>query len=64
MTIFFHEFSPDKTYLRTDPGQLHKLDKLDFSMSWHSDKLKLKIAKDLKNEGFSISGIAILIYFN
>ena len=39
----FHE----KSHPRTAP-RVHKLNKLDFSMSCHSDKLKLDIAKDLK----------------
>ena len=42
------------------PGRLHKLDKLDFSMSCHSHKLKLEIAKHLKTSTLKMMILAFL----
>ena len=47
----FRNCSIDKFLINvtlSDPGQVYKLKKLDFLMSWHAVKLKPEIAKDLK----------------
>ena len=40
--------NPSNNVTKTDPGRLHKLDKLDYSMPWHLVNSKLENAKDLK----------------
>ena len=40
--------NPSFNLTKSDPWWLHKLDKLDFSMSCHSDTWKLETKKDLK----------------